>query len=281
MSKNSKKIKEELFFPKDKDLKDCSTDASKYFSGDKDDLEKEIDKLTDKLSDLQELIFAESNHKILIILQGLDTSGKDGTVKHVFSSTNPQGVRVVSFKPPTEIEKAHDYLWRIHKESPKRGEIAIFNRSHYEDFIVPYVHHFLPPHKLKQRLKDIVNFEKMLSTEGVIIFKFFLHISPTEQAKRILERIDNPAKHWKFSMSDLREREHWKRYIKAYNIALKKSHHPDAPWNIIPADDKRLRDFLISSILVERLSNLNPRPARMDPAIIRKVQREAKLLLKK
>lgn len=277
----TKEVKENLFFPKKKKLKQCPTEADKVCSINKETFEKQLLSLNEKLSELQELIFAESKHKILIILQGLDTSGKDGTVKHVFKNTNPQGLRVVSFKQPTELELAHDYLWRVHKESPRNGEFAIFNRSHYEDFVVPYVHHRIPEKQLKQRLKDIVSFEKMLAMEGVIIFKFFLHISPKEQAERITERLNNPKKHWKFSMSDLQERAHWDRYLEAYDIALKETHGDHAPWNIIPADDKRLRDFLISSILVERLVKLKPHPKRMDPKVLKNVQREATRMLQK
>lgn len=279
MAKKQKTLKEKKFFPKNRNLTNYPTHGSAVCKLEKDELEKELSSLRDTLARLQELIYAESKHKVLIILQGLDTSGKDGTVKHVFSSTNPQGVRVCSFKQPTEVEASHDFLWRIHRETPRSGEMVIFNRSHYEDFIVPYVHHKLSEKHLQQRLEDIINFEKMMVSEGVILFKFFLHISPKEQAKRIMERLDNPEKHWKFSISDLQEREHWDRYIEAYGTAIKATHSKNRPWDIIPADDKRLRDYLISTILTQRLKALKPRPHKMSDRVIKKVRNEALRML--
>ena len=262
-------------------LKSRSTKGLDFIKLDKSEVEDSIKEMSEELASLQELIFAENKHRVLIVLQGLDTSGKDGTVKHVFSATNPQGVKVASFKEPNDIEKSHDFLWRIHKEVPRNGEITIFNRSHYEDFIVPYVHKLLPNKRLKDRIEEINHFEKFLINEGVTIIKFFLHVSKKEQAQRIQERIDSPKKHWKFSLSDLHERQFWNRYQEAYDMALKATHHPDRPWYVIPADHKRIRDCIVSKILVSHLRALKADLPGIDPKVLKKIQKEATQLLKK
>lgn len=270
---------EKKFYPHNKSLKQISTTGSDFIKHSAKELEKEFADLANSLASLQEVIFAEGKHKVLIVLQGLDTSGKDGTVKHVFSSTNPQGVRVVSFKKPTDEELRHDYLWRVHKKTPEAGEIVIFNRSHYEDVLVPYVHKTLRKKQAIGRISDINHFEKMLINEGVTLLKFFLHISPKEQAKRITERLDNPKKHWKFQLSDLTERQLWNKYQDAYSLILKETHHEDRPWFIIPADDKDLRNYLISQILVDRLTDLKPTLPQFDPKTLKKIKEEAAKLL--
>ncbi|HEX7673906.1 MAG TPA: PPK2 family polyphosphate kinase [Bdellovibrio sp.] len=272
--------KEKNFYLGKKHLSAFSTKGENFCKLNKDHLDFEINLLGERLSTLQEMIFAERKHKVLIILQGMDTSGKDSTVKHVFSATNPQGIRVVSFKAPTEEEKSKDYLWRIHKETPSHGEFVIFNRSHYEDYIVPTVHKTFPHKQVQSRLDDILAFESMLIREGVTIFKFFLHISRKEQAKRLLERLDNQKKHWKFSLSDLTEREYWDEYHEAYTKAFRYTHQSEAPWDIIPGDDKRIRDYLIVKILVDRLEKLKPDFPDIDPKIIKKAKAEADRLLK-
>lgn len=272
-------VKEKKFQPDHKPLRKSPTDGTKMCKLEDKDLEKEIKDLGERLGDLQELIFAENKHKVLIILQGLDTSGKDGTVKHVFSETNPQGVKVVSFKEPSEYEKSHDYLWRTHLRLPRTGEIVIFNRSYYEDYIIPRVHKTLPKKQIQARLEQINNFEEMLVAEGITIFKFFLHISLKEQATRIQARLDNPKKHWKFSKSDLTEREYWKQYQEAYETVLHETHSKKRPWDIIPADNKRVRDYEISSILVERLEKLKPEPMEMSPKTIKELKQEAAKIL--
>ncbi|QDK45051.1 polyphosphate kinase 2 family protein [Bdellovibrio sp. ZAP7] len=267
-------IKEKHFYPTSKNLAKVSTIEAKEVS--KKALKSEFELISEKLGRLQELIFAESKHKVLIILQGLDTSGKDGTVKHVFAAINPQGLRVVSFKRPTDIEVRHDYLWRIHKQTPERGEMVIFNRSHYEDLIVPLVHKTLPLKQVKERISDVNAFEKMLVREGVTILKFFLHISRKEQASRLRERIDDPEKHWKFELSDLAERRHWHDYQKAYGEVIQETHHTDRPWFIVPGDDKNLRNLIISSILLERLEKLNPVLPAFDQKTLAKIKKELK-----
>jgi PPK2 family polyphosphate:nucleotide phosphotransferase len=245
-----------------------------------DKIEARLEKLQRELADLQENLYAERKRKVLIVLQGLDTSGKDGTIKHVFRSVNPQGVRVASFKKPTELESAHDFLWRVHSQCPENGEIIIFNRSHYEDYVVPAAHGTLSGKRLKQRLEDIVRFEEMLLHEGVVLFKFFLNISAGEQARRIEERLRDSKKHWKFSISDLTERRYWNDYRRAYNDALAATDGKHRRWHVIPADQKRARDLIVSSILVERLSRLKPRPPRMDPKVLRKIAAEARRQLR-
>jgi PPK2 family polyphosphate:nucleotide phosphotransferase len=274
-------VKEKKFQPDHKPLKKIPTNGLKMCKLEGKDLDKEIQDLGERLGDLQELIFAEGKHKILIILQGLDTSGKDGTVKHVFSETNPQGLRVISFKEPSDFEKSHDYLWRTHLQLPRTGEMVIFNRSYYEDYIIPRVHQTLPKKQVEHRLEQINNFEDMLVAEGITVFKFFLHISLKEQAVRIQARLDNPKKHWKFSLSDLTERQYWNKYQDAYDTVLHKTHHKNRPWDIIPADDKKVRNYEISSILVERLEKLNPKFPEMNPKKIKALKAEAKKILRR
>jgi PPK2 family polyphosphate:nucleotide phosphotransferase len=243
-------------------------------------VEKQYEQLQTDLADLQESIFAENKHKILIVLQGLDTSGKDGTVKHVFKSCNPMGLRVASFKKPTLAELRYDFLWRIHKEVPAAGEIVIFNRSHYEDYVVPDVHGAKASFRKSDRIAEIRHFEKMLVDEGVTMIKFFLNISRAEQARRIQERIDNPKKHWKFSVNDLTERRYWDQYQKSYAHVITRTHELDRPWYIIPADQKSARDIIISTILVDTLRKLKPRLPRFEARSLKKIQREIKRELK-
>lgn len=271
--------KEKKFFLGKHKLSAFSTKGEDFCSLDKEQLEEKTKLLGTHLAELQEIIFAESKHKILIVLQGMDTSGKDGTVKHVFGATNPQGVRVISFKQPTELEQSYDFLWRIHQQVPRKGEMVIFNRSHYEDYIVPRVHKVLTEKQVKGRLEDIQNFEKMLAREGVILFKFFLHISSEEQASRLKLRLENENKHWKFSLSDLTERRYWKEYHNAYEAAIQGTHTKECPWDIIPADHKFIRNYLISKILVERLKKLHPQLPKFDAKMIRKMKAEAERTL--
>lgn len=239
----------------------------------KDNLEPPIEKgkaktllktLNKKLETLQELLYAEHKHKLLIILQALDTGGKDGVIRRVFDGVNPQGVRVASFKVPTPTELDHDYLWRIHPHTPGRGEIAIFNRSHYEDVLVVRVHDLVPEERWGKRYDHINQFEKMLSDEGTTILKFFLNISYEEQAMRLLSRINEPDKQWKFNPGDLEERKLWDQYMQAYEEVLRRTSTPWAPWYAIPSDRKWYRDLIISMILVNKLEALQmeyPKPA--------------------
>jgi PPK2 family polyphosphate:nucleotide phosphotransferase len=213
--------------------------------------------LNGQLERLQELLYAESKHKILIVLQATDTGGKDGTIRHVFDKVNPQGVKVASFKRPTDTELSHDFLWRIHQKTPANGEIVIFNRSHYEDVLVVRVHNLVTEEKWKKRFEHINAFEKMLADEGTTILKFYLHIDKEEQKERLQERIDRPEKNWKFSSADLKERKLWPEYQKAFEDVLEETSTDWAPWYVIPANRKWYRNLMISRIIVNTLKDLD------------------------
>lgn len=213
--------------------------------------------LNGQLERLQELLYAESKHKILIVLQATDTGGKDGTIRHVFDKVNPQGVKVASFKRPTDTELSHDFLWRIHQKTPANGEIVIFNRSHYEDVLVVRIHNLVAEKRWKKRFEHINAFEKMLADEGTTILKFYLHIDKEEQKERLQERIDRPEKNWKFSSGDLKERELWPEYQKAFEDVLEKTSTDWAPWYVIPANRKWYRNLIISRIIVNTLNDLD------------------------
>lgn len=219
---------------------------------------KVLKKYRKRLTDLQERFYAWDKKALLIVLQGMDTAGKDGTIKHVMRGVNPQGVLVSSFKVPTPEELSHDYLWRIHKAVPKRSMIGIFNRSHYEDVLVVRVHNLVPPEVWRRRYEHINAFEKILAENDVVILKFFLHISYEEQARRLQARLDTPEKRWKFSKGDLKERLLWDEYMAAYADAVQKCSTEYAPWFIVPSDNKWYRNFVVGSIITETLDELNP-----------------------
>jgi PPK2 family polyphosphate:nucleotide phosphotransferase len=237
------------------DLDDFDPDDTA--SLDKADTAKKNQKLQHRLGELQELLFAEHAHKILIVLQGMDTSGKDGTIRHVLAEVNPQGVRVVSFKKPTDDELEHDFLWRVHSRVPARGEMVVFNRSHYEDVLIVRVHNLVPDAIWKKRYDQINDFERMLSESGTTILKFFLHISKDEQRKRLQARIDDRTKRWKFQHGDLEERKLWGQYRKAYQDALEKTSTKWAPWYLIPSNAKWYRNHMVGSIIVDALEALD------------------------
>lgn len=227
--------------------------------------------LTLRLRELQELLYAEGKHRLLIVLQATDTGGKDGVIRHVFRTVNPQGVRVTGFKAPSARELAHDYLWRIHRETPGRGEIRIFNRSHYEDVLIVRVRNLVPEETWQRRYQHINDFERMLADEGTTILKFFLHISKEEQATRLQSRLDDPSKHWKFNPADLAERKHWDDYREAYEAMLSRTSTPWAPWYVVPSNRKWYRNLVIARVLVATLEGLDmrfPEPD-FDPAGIR------------
>ena len=229
------------------------------FKGGKEEGLAEVAKLNDKLEELQEILFAEHKHEILIVLQAMDTGGKDGVIRRVFDGVNPQGVRVASFKVPTEEERDHDYLWRVHKVVPASGEMVIFNRSHYEDVLVVRVHNLVPKDVWKKRYDQINAFERHLAETGTIILKFYLHIDRDEQKARLEARLSDPTKRWKFRLGDLDERKRWPDYEKAYEDALSKTSTEHAPWYIVPANRKWYRDLVISTVLVETLKKLDMR----------------------
>ncbi len=245
--KPNEKIKLEKLDPADRSA----------YEGDKEKAQEDLAKLNDKLEELQELLYAEHKHRVLIVLQAMDTGGKDGVIRRVFDGVNPQGVRVASFKVPTAEELDHDYLWRVHKMTPGKGEIVIFNRSHYEDVLVVRVHGLVPEKVWKKRYDHINEFERLLANEGTTILKFFLHIDKDEQKQRLQARLDEPDKHWKFSLGDLEERKLWNQYMAAYEDVLNKTSTPWAPWYVIPANRKWYRDLVISTILVNTLKKLD------------------------
>jgi PPK2 family polyphosphate:nucleotide phosphotransferase len=233
------------------------------FKGGKEEGLKTLQKLNQKLEELQELLFAENRHKILVVLQAMDTGGKDGVIRRVFDGVNPQGVKVASFKAPTPEELARDFLWRAHKVVPGKGEMVIFNRSHYEDVLVVRVRGLAPQAVWKKRYEQINEFERILSDNGTTILKFFLHIDRDEQKERLQARLDDPAKHWKFNIGDLEERKLWDEYMKAYEDVLNKTSTAYAPWYVVPANRKWYRDLVICTTLVETLKGLDmqyPKP---------------------
>jgi PPK2 family polyphosphate:nucleotide phosphotransferase len=253
-------------------LKDWDPESTPAWDGDKDEAEAELVKLRQRLQDLQEVLYAEHKRRILIVLQAMDTGGKDSTIRHVFEGVNPQGVRVTGFKAPTSIELDHDFLWRIHPHVPGKGEIAIFNRSHYEDVLVVRVHKLVPEAVWMKRYDHIVAFERTLADEGVTILKFYLHIDKAEQKKRFEARLADRTKHWKFNPRDVEERKLWPRYMDAYEDALSRTSTDEAPWFIIPANRKWYRNLLVSSLLVKSLERLKmkyPEPATgLDKIVI-------------
>lgn len=212
--------------------------------------------LNARLEELQELLYAEGKHKLLIVLQAMDAGGKDSAIRSVFEGCNPQGVTVTSFKVPTEEERGHDYLWRVHQHTPKSGMISVFNRSHYEDVLVVRVKGFVPEAQWQKRFGHIRNFEQLLADEGTTVLKFFLNVSRDEQKQRFQDRLDRPDKHWKFRMGDLDDRVLWGEFQGAYQDMLNRTSTEDAPWYIVPADRKWYRDVVISQILVNTLEGL-------------------------
>lgn len=250
-------MKKYMVLPGEKiDLRKWDPDEISAWSDGKKAAKKEFAKINAELETLQEMLYAENKHKVLIVLQGIDTGGKDGVIRAVFDGVNPAGVKVASFKVPTPKELSHDYLWRIHKQTPGKGEIVIFNRSHYEDVLVVRVHNLVYKKVWNKRYEHINNFEKLLVDEGTTILKFFLYISKDEQKERLQERIDIPEKNWKFSSGDLKERLLWDDYIDAYQDVLNKTSTKHAPWHVIPANRNWYRNWLISSILVDTLRSL-------------------------
>lgn len=254
-------------------LADCDPRSTNGFS-DKDATKADTVRDAAAIDALQDRLFAEGKRSLLVVLQGIDCSGKDGTVRAVFNHCGPIGVRVQPFKAPTEDELAHDYLWRVHKACPPRGFIGIFNRSHYEDVLVVKVRGFAPPDAIEKRYDEINAFEKMLADNGTKILKFMLNISKEEQAERLTERIEIPEKRWKFNPSDLEDRALWNDYMKAYEVALTRCSTHHAPWYVVPADRNWVRNAVISRIVRETLEEMNPKypePKGWDPKTVKVV----------
>ncbi|KAF0095266.1 MAG: polyphosphate:amp phosphotransferase [Puniceicoccaceae bacterium 5H] len=238
------------------DLKKWTTHLSDDVVGDKHDGVEYLHKLSSELAELQRRLHAEKQHKVLIILQGMDTSGKGGTVRHVFRMVNPMGVHVAPFDKPTRKELSYDYLWRVHARVPAKGEISIFDRSHYEDIVTVRVNELFPKEVWQRRYRHIREFERMLADEGTTILKFFLHISKDEQKSRLKSRLENPEKYWKFDPSDISARERWDAYMQANADVLEKCNAEDAPWYIIPADRKWVRNILVAEVVVRKLREM-------------------------
>ena len=248
-------------------MKDFNPSATPFSSGDKTRDKAVVEELATELDVLQNLFFADKRYKLLVILQGTDTSGKDGTLRGVFGRISPLGVRTFSWKAPTEEERAHDFLWRINQKLPGTGEVMIFNRSHYEDVLVPPVNGWITPKQTAQRYQHINDFERMLSETGTVVLKFMLHISFDEQRARLQERIDDPTKHWKFNAGDLEVRKQWKQYQRAYASALNATSTPWAPWTVVPSDSKTHRNLMIATIVRATLQQMALRYPPGDPSL--------------
>ncbi|QHE84350.1 PPK2 family polyphosphate kinase [Hydrogenophaga sp. BPS33] len=252
-------------------LKTYKPDAKPFSQGEKASDQAAVQALAEELDGLQDLLYADGRYKVLVVLQGTDTAGKDGTVRGVFARTSPLGMHTVAWKAPTEAERAHDYLWRIHQQVPAVGEITVFNRSHYEDVLVPLVNGWISPEQTAQRYAHINDFERLLAETGTVVLKFMLHIGNDEQRQRLQERADDPTKHWKFSLGDVEVRQQWTAYQRAYETLLSATSTPWAPWNIVPANSKTHRNLMIATIVRDALKTLDLRypPAKPELAGLR------------
>jgi len=239
------------------DLTKMETRDKSLYDGGKQDHYEELHELREELREMQNLLYAEGKHKLLVVIQAMDTGGKDGCVKSVFGRVDPQGINVSAFKKPSEEELAHDYLWRIHQHVPANGMISVFNRSHYEDIIAVRVKKIFPESVWSKRYRHIIEFERMLADEGTKIVKIFLNISKEEQKERLQERLDDTAKHWKFNPGDLEDRERWDEFMVAYSELISKTSTDHAPWYVIPADRKWYRNLTVSQIVIDAIKSLN------------------------
>lgn len=252
------------------DLNQFDCDGTSPINIDKKSARAEIAQINEEIFEIQRRLYGHKNHKVLIVLQGMDTSGKNGVIRNVFSGLNPQTVHVASFEKPTSQELSHDYLWRVHQHTPAMGEIVIFDRSHYEDILAVRVNKLRPESIWSKRYDHIVNFEQMLADEGTTIIKCFLHLSKDEQKNRLQSRLDDPEKQWKFDESDIVARKKWGEYMTAYQDVFEKTDRPHAPWYIIPANRKWYRDLVFARILLTHLQDLHIErpPIKYDPSKI-------------
>jgi PPK2 family polyphosphate:nucleotide phosphotransferase len=256
-------------------LADLDPTARPFASSSRERDDARLDELAVEIDRQQDLLYANSDSaarpRLLLVLQGMDTSGKDGTARSVFARCSPLGVRVAAFKAPTDVERAHDFLWRVHAVVPRAGEIVVFNRSHYEDVLVPFVEGWIDANERDRRLGHIVAFERLLHDAGTRVLKCYLHISKDEQKARLQARVDDPAKRWKFKLGDLDTRAKWKRYLAAYETALVATSSAHAPWYVIPADSKSNRNLMIATLVERTLREMKlkaPKPD-FDPAAVR------------
>jgi len=270
-------------------LADHDADDTGGFDIDKDEVKANLADDIARLAELQECLYAGGRWSLLVVLQGMDTAGKDSAIKHVMSGINPQGCEVTSFKQPSAEELKHDFLWRHAKRVPERGRIGIFNRSHYEEVLTVRVHsELLAKQRLpdvnkrkiwSQRFEDIRAFEQHLARNGTQVVKFFLNVSRKEQRQRFLDRIDEPDKRWKFSLGDIEERKLWPRYMNAYEDMIRQTSRPDAPWYVVPADHKWFSRLVIAAALVDTLARLHPHPPKVDKAMLRRLKAARKALV--
>ncbi len=238
-------------------LTDRETNDKSLFDGEKEDHDPYLDQLREELKIQQNHLYAENKNRLLVVIQAMDTGGKDGTVKSVFSKVDPQGIHVEPFKKPSEDDLAHDFLWRVHSQVPRNGQIVVFNRSHYEDIIAVRVKKIYPKEIWKPRYQHIIDFERMLAEEGTTIIKLFLHISKDEQRKRLQARLDNVVKHWKFNPDDLKDRARWDDFQEVYEDVIRKTSTEHAPWYVIPADRKWYRNLVVARIIVDTMKGLD------------------------
>ncbi len=248
-------------------LADCDPGAKPFSIGDKAADKARVAELAGEIDALQDIFYADGRFKLLVLLQGTDTAGKDGTIRAVFKETSPLGVRTHGWKAPSTLERSHDYLWRIHAMVPAAGEFMIHNRSHYEDVLVPVVNGWINKTTTEQRYRQINDFERMLSENGTVILKFMLHIGFEEQRQRLQARIDDPTKHWKFSLDDLAVRKQWTDYQRAYDRLLRATSTDWAPWTVVPADSKTHRNLMIATLVRDRLESLKLRYPPDDPRL--------------
>ena len=241
--------------------------STPFIEGHEDTQRERLDELAVELDELQNLLHAEGRRKLLLVLQGMDTSGKDGTIRWVFSRTSPLGVRVTAFKAPSDEERAHDYLWRCHANVPRNGEIMVWNRSHYEDVLVPVVEGWIDKAETRRRHAQINDFERLLTETGTVIVKCMLHISKDVQRERLQARIDEPDKRWKFQMTDLDVRKKWDDYRRTYEKTLAATSSTHAPWYVVPSDSKRHRNLMIAQLLVKTLREMKLKAPPADPAL--------------
>lgn len=249
-------IAQQFRAPSDLDVQDKDAGRKPLSSGDKEQDKLRVNELARQIAELQDVLYAEHRRKLLVILQGMDTSGKDGAIKGVFGLIDPLGVRSVAFRAPTIVERDRDFLWRIHSQVPGAGEIVIFNRSQYEEVLVTRVHDWIDDAECQRRYAHIRDFERLLTETGTVLLKFFLHISKDEQKERLQARVDNPDKHWKFDPQDLEERKYWADYQRAYQQAIRETDTDQAPWFVIPADSKTHRNLAIASIVLETMQDM-------------------------
>ena len=253
------------------DLKRWDPDDRSASPGTKEERESRLAELAAEIDRLQDLLYAEHRRSVLVVLQGMDTAGKDGTIRHVFAAVDPLGVRAISFKRPSEEEASHDFLWRAHQKVPAKGEVVIFNRSHYEDVLVVRVHKSITDAECKRRYQQIREFEQLLIANAAVVVKFFLHISKDEQKRRLQERLDDPKKQWKFNPGDLPERKRWRSYMRAYADALGATSTAAAPWYVVPSNSKTNRNMIVSSVLRDTLKALKlqyPRPTEKLEGVV-------------